>query len=220
MRRAWLALTFALLLGSAPAQAFWGIGDVVYNPTEYGQFAKTIQQGKQLYDASVKQLDNLASIEKSINDANQAYQNLRSLNLSQLWANLQPGGLQGTTTPIATLRAEIENTQNGAAHDAAYVQYELEQLDQIDKLAAVQRAAAGDNHTVTAPGAAPNPAQSAQITAASTSALAALAASEERRRTERDSARAMAQQGEIDHFQDSSVYDALGQGATASGSAR
>ncbi len=214
MKRTFLPIAAASLLICAPAHAFWGIGDVVYNPTEYGQFGKTIEQGKQLYDTSVKQLDNLASIERTMNDANQAYQNLRTLNLSQLWQNLQPGmRLQGTTTPIATLRAEIENSQNGVTHDANYIQYQLQQLDQLDRLAAVQQASAGDNERASAT---PQPAQSAQITAASTSALAALAASEERRRTEQDFARASAQQGEIDHFKDSSLYDAIGGGARAS----
>ncbi len=205
----------ALLFVLEPAHAFWGIGDVVYNPTEYGQFGKTIEQGKQLYDASVRQLDSLASIERSMNEANQAYQNLRTLNLSELWQNLQPGmSLHGTTTPIATLRAEIANSQNGVTHDAGYIRYQLQQLDQLDRLAVVQQASAGDNQKASAT---PQPAQSAQITAASTSALAALAASEERRRTEQDFARASAQQGAIDHFNDTSLYDAIGGGARASG---
>ena len=218
MRRAWLSLAALGALVCAPAHAFLGIGDVVYDPTEYGQFAKTIQQSKQLYDASIRQLGRLASIEKTMNDADEAYQNLRTLNLSELWRNLQPGtDLQGTTTPIATLRAEIENTASGSAHDAAYVRYELQQLGALDRLASVQQASADDNEKASAQ---PKPAESAQITAASTSALAALAASEERRRTERDSARAIAQQGEIDHFKDNSLYGAIGQGPTASGTAR
>ena len=215
MRRAWLPLAAAGLLGCAPAHAFWGMGDVVYNPTEYGQFAKTIQQGKALYDASIRQLGRLASIEKTMNDANEAYQNLRALNLRELWQNLEPGtDLQGTTTPIATLRASLTNSVSGAAHDATYVRYELQQLGQLDRLASVQQASADDNEKASAT---PQPAESAQITAASTSALAALAASEERRRTERDYARAAAQQGDIDRFRDTSVYDALAHGARASG---
>ena len=218
MRRAWLPLAALGALVCAPAHAFLGIGDVVYNPTEYGQFAKTIQQSKQLYDASIRQLGRLASIEKTMNDANEAYQNLRALNLRELWQNLEPGtDLQGTTTPIAALRANLTNSVSGAAHDATYVRYELQQLGQLDRLASVQQASADDNEKASAT---PQPAESAQITAASTSALAALAASEERRRTERDSARAIAQQGEIDHFKDNSLYGALGQGATASDTSR
>ncbi len=213
MKRALILSAALSLFAATPARAFLGIGDVVYNPTEYGQFGETITQGKQLYDASVKQLDNLASIEKSMNDANQAYQNLRSANLSQLWQNLQPGSLQGTTTPIATLRANLLNSVDGASHDASYVQYELQQLDQLDRLAAVQQASAGDNAKASTT---PQPAQSAQITAASTSALAALAASEERRRTTLDFARASASQGEIDNFKDTSLYNVIGSGAHSS----
>ncbi len=215
MRRAWLGLAALGILACPPAHAFLGIGDVVYNPTEYGQFAKTIQQSKQLYEASIRQLGRLASIEKTMNDANEAYQNLRALNLRELWQNLEPGtDLQGTTTPIATLRASLTNSVSGAAHDATYVRYELQQLGQLDRLASVQQASADDNEKASAR---PQPAQSAQITAASTSALAALAASEERRRTARDLARASAQQEDIDHFRDTSVYDALAHGAQAPG---
>jgi len=214
MKRALIFFAGLLLFVALPAQAFLGIGDVVYNPAEYGQFGETIEQGKQLYDASVKQLDHLASIEKTMNEANQAYQNLRTTNLSELWQNLQPGSLQGTTTPIATLRANLTNSVDGATHDASYVRYELEQLDQLDRLASVQQVSATDNQKAAS---VRSPAQAEQITAASTSALAALTASEERRRTTQDFARASAQQGEIDHFKDTSVYDALGQGARPSG---
>jgi DNA repair exonuclease SbcCD ATPase subunit len=208
------------MLTVSPAQAFWGEGDTVFDPGVYGQVAKQYEQMKQLYDNAMKQLDHLASIEQTMNKANQAYQSLRNINMQQMWSSLKPGnGLQGTTTPIENLRGDINKTTSTASQDTSFVSYQIQQLDQLAKLASVQEASASDNRSATATGTqAPNQTQSSQITAASTSTLAALAASEERRRTEQQLAASRAQQNEADVFRDTSLYSAIGKSGRSSSS--
>jgi len=75
-----LAFVFALAVAN-PAHAFWGVGDITFDPTSYAQLTKQYQQAVELYNNAKKQLDGLVSIEKTIKDAQRAYETLASTNL-------------------------------------------------------------------------------------------------------------------------------------------
>lgn len=201
-----IVFVFAALVAN-PALAFLGIGDLTFDPTTYGEVAKQYEQAVKLYDTAKQQLDGLAKIEKTINDAQTAYETLGSMNLKSAAA-----GLTGNTNNIksaAQLRAALANTESGVNRSAGYIQYQLYQLDQLDNLAKLQKAQAA-NAGQAADGK-PNAATSAAITAQASAATAALAAAAEQRRVQDDITRTAAAQSQIDNLNSSGkVYEAMG----------
>jgi len=201
-----LAFVFALAVAN-PAHAFWGVGDITFDPTSYAQLTKQYQQAVELYNNAKKQLDGLASIEKTINDAQRAYETLASTNLKTVASGFSLHS--GDSKTAAGLRAQLAGMENGTAQTAGYISYQLSQLNQLDNLALLQKASASNLNQA---GGKINPTEAASITAQSSSTIAALAAVEAQRRQQEDIAKTAAAQAEINNLDNAkTVYKAMGQ---------
>jgi len=200
------AFVFALAVAN-PAHAFLGVGDITFDPTSYAQLTKQYQQAVELYNNAKKQLDGLASIEKTINDAQKAYETLASTNLKTVASGFS---LQsGDSKTAAGLRAQLAGMENGSAQTAGYIRYQLSQLNQLDNLALLQKASASNLKQAAGK---INPTEAAGITAQSSSTIAALAAVEAQRRQQEDIAKTAAAQAEISNLDNAkTVYKAMGQ---------
>ncbi len=190
-----------------PAQAFWGVGDITFDPTTYGEVAKQYQQAVELYKTAKQQLDNLASIEKTIKDAQKAYDTLASTSIKNVASSFSLKS--GDNKTAAGLRAQLANVESGTTQTKGYINYQLSQLEQLDNLNLLQKASASNLKQA---GEKINPTEAASITAQSSSALAALAAAEAVRHQQDDFAKTAAAQATITNLNDASkIYKAMGQ---------
>lgn len=200
-----IVFTFALAVAN-PAHAFLGIGDVTFDPQSYGELGKIYQASMEMYKTAKQQLDSLASIEKKISEAQQAYDTLASFDLKQVAQGLKPD--TSNTKSFAVMRAEVGRIEDSAGQNAGYVSYQLSRIDQLENLDILQRAAAKNTDQSTGK---INQATSEQITAQSTATLAALGAAEEQRRVQEDYAKAAGAKAVVDSLGDSkNVYEAMG----------
>lgn len=192
---------------TAPAHAFLGIGDVTFDPSTYGEVVKQYEQMMKLYENAKGQLDKLASIEKTINDAQTAAQTLGSFNLKTATSALRQN--TNSIKSAADLRAAVANTEGGVANNASYVQYQLYQINQLDQLAALQKASADNAQQAASKGT--STATSQAIAAQSSATLAALAAAQEQRRIQEETQRGISAKAALDNMKNSGkVYEAMG----------
>ncbi|MGC2048133.1 MAG: hypothetical protein WA635_05940 [Gallionella sp.] len=190
----------------SPAHAFWGVGDITFDPTTYGEVSALYKQTKELYDTAKKQLDGLASIEKTIKDAQEAYDSLASTDLKQVVKGLKPGKDSGKT--IGAMRAELERVENGVGQNAGYIRFQLSRITQLENLELLKKASAANTEQATGR---MNTATAERITAQSAATLASLAAAEEQRRVQEDYAHAAAAKAVVDNLNNSNkVYEAMG----------
>ena len=200
-----LAFVFAAAVAN-PAHAFWGVGDITFDPTSYAQLTKQYEQAVELYNNAKKQLDGLVSIEKTIKDAQMAYDTLASTNLKTVASGFSLNS--GDSKTAAGLRAQLAGMENGTTQTAGYLSYQLSQLNQLENLALLQKATASNLKQASGK---INPTEAASITAQSSSTLAALAAVEAQRRQQEDIAKTAAAQAEINNLDNAkTVYKAMG----------
>ena len=209
MKRRTLAVAGLIVtLYQPPAYALFGVGDLSFDPTVYAEIVSLYDQGKEIFDNAKKQLSSLADIQKTINEANQAYESLVNMDLKKLSNDLAPRSTTGNDNRFAAMRSEIDRVQSTAGSSASYVQYQQQRLKNLESLDLVQTASASNTGRASDK---TNAATSSQITAQSTSTLAALAASEEQRRVQEDMALAQSRKTEINNLQGTrSIYDAIG----------
>jgi hypothetical protein len=191
---------------AAPAHALLGIGDITFDPTTYGEVAKQYEQMVKMYNTAKDQLDGLVKIEKTIKDAQQAYETLASGDLKNSITGLTSGGMN--VKSAADLRAELANMESKGGQSASYVAYQMSLIKQLDDLTKLQKASATNAQQATGK---TNAATSSAITAQSTSTLAALAAAEEQRRVQQDYQNQKNAKALVDNMKDSTkIYDAIG----------
>lgn len=190
----------------SPAHAIWGVGDITFDPTTYGEVSALYKQTTELYDTAKKQLDGLASIEKTIKDAQQAYDSLANTDLKQVVKGLKPDKDSGKT--FGAMRAELERVENGVGQNAGYIRFQLSRITQLENLELLKKASAANTEQATGK---MNAATAERITAQSAATLASLAAAEEQRRVQEDYAHAAAAKAVVDNLNNSNkVYEAMG----------
>lgn len=199
---------FALVFVTAtPAHAVLGVGDVVFDPSTYGQVVKQYEQMMKLYENAKGQLDKLVSIERTINEAQAAYDTLGSFSLQTAIDGLRENG--NDIKSAAQLRAALANTEGGAAQSSSYVQYQLSQIEQLENLAKLRKASSDNAKQAANKGT--NQATSSAISAQSTATMAALAAAAEQRRIEEETQRGMTAKAANENLKNSTkVYEAMG----------
>lgn len=207
-RRTLAVAALVVTLYQPPAQALFGVGDLSFDPTVYAELVSIYDQGKELFDTAKKQLSSLADIQKTINEANQAYESLVNMDLKKLSNDLAPRGTDGSSNRFAAMRSELDRIQSTAEGSVSYVQYQQQRLKNLESLELLQTASASNTERASSK---TNAATSAQITAQSTSTLAALAAAEEQRRVEEDIGREHGRRIEKDAIiSTGSIYKAIG----------
>jgi hypothetical protein len=195
------------LVVACPAHAFLGVGDITFDPSTYGEVVKQYEQVVKLYEAAKQQIDSLAKIEKTIKDAQTAYDTLSHADMKSVAAGLTPN--TNNVKTAAQLRAELARMESAGGQSTNYIKYQLYQIDQLDNLATLQKAAASNTDQATGK---TNTATDEKITAQSTAALAALAAAEQQRKTQQDIANAASNKALADNLDNASnVYKAMGQ---------
>jgi hypothetical protein len=136
-------IAFLLIAAVAnPAHAFWGIGDVTFDPTSYGEIVKQYEQMVKMYETAKSQLDSLAKIEQTIKEAQQAYDTLASGDIKNVVAGMKLD--TNNTKTAAGLRAELANMENHGTQSVSYVNYQLSMIGQLENLAALQKASSNN----------------------------------------------------------------------------
>jgi hypothetical protein len=185
--------------------ALVGVGDVVYDPSAATNFATMIKQAKETYEAAKSQLDKMVSMEKTIREAQEAYETLSKFDLNQAIKGMQNGG---KLESFAALRGSIANTEGKVTQDKNFVSGNIERIGQLENLELLKRAQLSNMEDVNGK---PNSATSAKVTAQSTAALALLAASEEQRRVKEEVSMSQANALESGNTINSAkIYDAIG----------
>ena len=179
---------------------------VVYDPSAYVQMLEMIKQAEEMYTTAKENLDKMVSIEKTMREAQAAYDTLSKLDLQQATKGLMPG--KESDSSFAALRAQIANTEGKVNQNSNFVTGNLDRVRQLENLEILKRASVTNLGVVAG---APNAATSAKVAAQSSATLAALAAAEEQRRIKEEIERSQAAKLEKDNFTNSKkVYEAMG----------
>ena len=197
-----MTLSIAMTLAAMPtANAFWGIGDVTFDPSSYAALGENLAQLKNMYDTMMKQFDRLDKMQQTIAKASEAYDRLTNLDLHQMADGLTPGrymknarGLEG----IQAARSEITRIKGDAQGNVYMIKDQLSRLDDLEQMVGLQAVAANNAKKSSTD---LDQRQTSQITAQSTSVLAALATAEEQRRQAADVAASVehARQTDLTH---------------------
>lgn len=200
---------FALFVAAAistPAHALLGMGDITYDPQSYAQLTKIFEESKKMYEATKQQLDTMASMERTIREAQQAQETLANTHFRDLAGQLRPDG--NNTKTAAGLRAELANLESKGGQSAGYVTYQMSRIKNLENLELLQKVSAENVGDATGR---VNQATAERITAQSTAALASLAAAEEQRKVQDDYARQAAANAHQKNMKDSAkVYESMG----------
>lgn len=201
-------LVIALLVVSSPAHAFWGMGDVTFDPSSYGELISLYEQAQQAWDTAKSTLDSMQKVENTINQARQGVEALENFNLKQAAQQLaNGGGIGASSDKIAALRSEMSNVEGTVGGNTSYVKYQLQRINNLEKLSALQDQSAKNLGIASAQTSAD---QNTKLTAQSTSTLATLAAAEHQRNVEQQMAAAADVQNRQKLKSDSTtIYDAV-----------
>lgn len=211
LRRALIGPALIAMLYQPPARAVFGVGDLSFDPTVYAEVVSLYEQGKEIWDTAKKQLDTLAEVQRTIKQANQAYQSIVNIDLKKIAGDLTTSDLKGSKDQIAALRSEMDQTENALGGNVRYYQYQSQRIKNLESLELLQKASADNLERASGNmGEAVVP-TSTQITAQSTSTLAALAAAEEQRRVNEDVSKEQAYRTEkLTIMGTAEIYKAVG----------
>lgn len=184
-RSALVALAGGLAI-SLPANAFWGIGDITFDPTNYAELVATGEKIYAMYNTLQTQLDRLSKIQDTIQKASEAYDRLTNLNLHSMADGLTPGKYMNNShgiNGIGAARSELYSLKSNASSDYNYIKGQVSRLDDLERMMGLQQVAANNAKTSSTD---LTERQASQVTAQSTSVIAALATAEEQRRQQQD----------------------------------
>jgi hypothetical protein len=199
------------LLVSAPAYALFGVGDVTFDPTTYAEVVKNTQQLVDLYHSAMQQLDRLSKMQQAMAEAGEAYDTVSNLNLHQMAKSLNPKTYMQNTNgknQLQQMRSAIYNAGSAAQQDVSFVKGQMQRIQDLETMMGLQDAASENLSKASTD---LDIRRSGQITAQSTSALAALAAANEQRQQQAEMAKSMEhqnQQGLVD--QNAALLQSMG----------
>jgi len=212
MRR--LKFTIVLnLLFIKEAYALGGAGDVVWDPKLEAQVVAVYDQTVELYNNAKDQLKTAAEMNKTIYDAEQAYDAIVNFDLkataNKMFGFHSSQGSEGRWK-IQGLLNDLNRMESTGRNTGRFYDYELGRLENMQAMFKFQEATAEniENATEDIP-----VRQSGQITAQSTASMSALLAAEDLRRQQEQVEKAKAAQYDRQRFYDSKhIYRALGGG--------
>ena len=140
MMRLMLVVFISSVIFSTRVYAVLGVADtaVVNDPQANGQFLTMIAQAKEMYQNAKAQLDGMVAIEKTIKEAQEAYEVLSKFELDKALKSLQGGG---DLKSFAALRGSIANTEGKVTQNIGLVEGNKERLMQLDNLELIRSAA-------------------------------------------------------------------------------
>ena len=169
MHRKKIALLVAATLTASNAQAFWGVGDVTYDPSSYSELLSIFGQLEQTYQTTMDTYRTMSDMEATLRRTYADYEEVRNINLSQ---SVKHFNFRGIETRISDLGHDLTKVQGMADLDG-YQQSQLDNIGDLKRLQQVQQAT-DDNASTAAAGISKKGAD--VITAQSTAALASFAA--------------------------------------------
>jgi predicted mannosyl-3-phosphoglycerate phosphatase (HAD superfamily) len=164
-----ITLFLAATLTASNAHAFWGVGDVTYDPSAYGELVAIVAQLKEMYQATTDSLDSMRSMESTLKNTYRDYEEVRNINLKQSVKRLDFSGIEHQ---INTINRDM-NTLQDKAGLSGYQQAQTSHINDLKRLQQVQQATE-ESASAAAGGISKRDAD--VITAQSTATLAALAA--------------------------------------------
>ena len=198
------------LLAASDAYAIGGAGDVVWDPKTEAQVTALYHQTVDLYNTAKAQLQTAAEMNRTIYDAQQAYDAVVNFNLrataQKMFGFKSSAGAEGRWK-IQGLLNDLNRMESTGHNTGRFYEYQVGRMENMQAMFDYQEQAA-DNIT-TATQDIPER-QSAQITAQSTASTAALMAAEDIRRQEEEAKKAQSDEQDRQGFYDSkSVYRGL-----------
>jgi hypothetical protein len=205
MKHFLMVALFVAAAFSTRVYAVLGVGDVVYDPAANSHFMTMIAQAKEMYATAKAQLDGMVAIEKTINEAQQAYEVLSKFDLDKAVKSLQSGG---RLSSFAALRGQIANTEGVISQNVSFVEGNLQRVQQLENLELIRTAAVKNGSQASGK---VNALTAAQISAQNSSMQLALQAAEEQRKLKEDAEKAQATKNDADNFKNTKkVYEAMG----------
>lgn len=197
-------LAFAL----GTVRPVFAAGAITYDPAVYSQLTAMFTQMKEMYENAKKQLDTLSSVQSTIREAQEAYDSLANVDLKSFAEGFKPQNLAESKDKINALRADLARMESAGDRSVGFFQYQYGRLANLESLTTLQ--SVSSTNLARAAGKT-NPATSAEITAQSTTALAALATADEQRRQQEDLAQENVRKAEQDVlFSTKDIYNAMG----------
>ena len=207
MMRLMLVVFISSVIFSTRVYAVLGVADtaVVNDPQANGQFLTMIAQAKEMYQNAKAQLDGMVAIEKTIKEAQEAYEVLSKFELDKALKSLQGGG---DLKSFAALRGSIANTEGKVTQNIGLVEGNKERLMQLDNLELIRSAAVKNGSQSSGK---VNAITVARIAAQNSSMLLALAAAEAQRKVKEDSDKAKENKNNADNIVNAGeLYRAIG----------
>jgi hypothetical protein len=201
------------LFATTDAYALGGAGDVVWDPKTEAQVMAVYKQTVELYDNAKEQLQTAAEINRTIYDAQQAYDAIVNFDLrataDKMFGFSSSSGAEGRWK-IQGLLNDLNRMESTGRNTGRFYTYQVGRLENMQAMFDYQEQAA--NNITAATEDIPER-QSAQITAQSTASVAALMAAEDIRRQEEEAKKEQADEQDQRGFYDSkSVYRGLSGG--------
>lgn len=201
------------LLAASEAHAIGGVSDVVWDPKLEAQVIAVYDQTVELYNNAKSQLQTAAEMNRTIYEAEQAYDAIVNFNLrataEKMFGFNSSGGAEGRWK-IQGLVNDLNRMESTGRNTGRFYTYQVGRLENMQAMFDYQEAATENIEAATED--IPER-QSAQITAQSTASAAALLAAEDLRRQEEEAQKAAADEQDRRGFYDSkSVYRGLSGG--------
>lgn len=167
---------------SQVANAFWGVGDITFDPTSYGQLISIYQQGVKMYKSSIETLDTMQNIKKTIEEAKSGVDELKNINLKKMGTDLTSLNLK-SSDKLNALRSHLYGLDGTLNGNSNFIQYQLQRVKNLETLAGLQEQSAknlvkaSDKTSADA---------NTKLTAQNTAVIATLLAAEQQRKVEQD----------------------------------
>ena len=187
-------LLSATLLSSGTAQAFWGVGDVTYDPSNYSELLAIFAQLEDTYKTTMDSYRTMTSMEATIRQTREDYQQIRNFKLSH---SIRHMNFRELDQRVKTLTQDVGSLQDKTANG----DYGLTQLDNIQDLNRLQlvQEATDENANFAASGI-KTQGDADVVTAQSTATLASLAAEAASERRVENIGRNVAAKAQADAF--------------------
>ncbi|MHB1566386.1 MAG: hypothetical protein ACYCXG_06675 [Acidiferrobacter sp.] len=171
-----LALWF---LATAPCYAFLGVGDITFDPAVHAELIAVTQQLLALYHTTMAQVERMRAMEQTLRQAQADTRTIVNGSFAHYAA-----GVDVLPIPPALMRA-LRTTDPSATAGHRLISYYDDQMQRLHALSGLQTLRHGVQRNIGRAATAIGEKTSGQITAQSTTALAALAVRQARRAEQR-----------------------------------
>ncbi len=162
-----IAVLVAATLTASNAQAFWGVGDVTYDPSNYGQQTLVLSQLADTYKTMMDSYNTMRSMEATLKQTSDDYELIRNMNLKDSVKRFDFSGIEHRINYLTQDLGKVSDMTDLSG----YQKLQMDNINDLKRLQLMQQAT--EENVSTAAGGTSK--QSADvITAQSTATLASL----------------------------------------------